>query len=200
MDKESYLARLRDALRGLPEADIETSAQYYAELIEDRMEDGLSEAEAVAELPTPEDAAEAILLEQPLARIVVARVKPRRKLSVLEIVLLVLGSPVWLPLLVTVAVLALTAYLLIWVVALVLWTVDLSAAAAAVGGLVGMLAGILQRSMNLELFSVGTALAGAGFTILLFFAALWSTKASARLGKALLRGIKAQLIGKEKAA
>ena len=56
MDKESYLARLRDALRGLPEADIETSAQYYAELIEDRMEDGLGEAEAVAQLPSPEAA------------------------------------------------------------------------------------------------------------------------------------------------
>lgn len=200
MDKESYLARLREALRALPKADVEESLAYYTELIEDRMEDGLGEAEAVGQLPAPEDAAQEILLSQPLARIVAARVKPKRRLGVWEIVLLVLGSPVWLPLLLTFAVLVLTAYLLVWVVALVLWTVDLSAAVGAVGGLAGMLGGILQRNMYTELFAVGAALACAGLAILLFFAALWSTRACARLGKALLRSLKAQLIGRETAA
>ena len=41
---------------------------------------------------------------------------------------------------------------------------------------------------------------GVVLAILLFFASLWSTKACARLGKALLRSLKAQLIGKETAA
>ena len=189
MDKETYIARLRAALRGLPEADIEISAEYYAELIEDRMEDGLSEAEAVAELPTPEDAAEAILLEQPLARIVAARVKPKRRLGAWEIILLVLGSPVWLPLLLTLVILALTAYLLVWVAALVLWSVDLSAVAALVGGVAGIIGGILQRNLYLGLLAVGIALLGAGFTILFVFASLWMTKASARLGGAMLRSV-----------
>ena len=119
MDKESYLALLREALRGLPEADVEESLAYYTELIEDRMEDGLGEAEAVAQLPAPEAAAEEILLSQPLAKVVAARVRPKRKLGAWEIVLLVLGSPVWLPLLLTFAVLVLTVYLLVWVAALV---------------------------------------------------------------------------------
>ena len=200
MDKESYLALLREALRGLPEADVEESLAYYTELIEDRMEDGLTEVEAVAQLPAPEAAAEEILLSQPLAKVVAARVRPKRKLGAWEIVLLVLGSPVWLPLLLTFGILVLTAYLLIWVVALVLWSVDLSAGVGAVGGLAGMLGGILQQNLNLELFAVGAALAGAGLAILFFFAALWTTKASARLGKALLRSLKASIIGKEKAA
>ena len=200
MDKETYIARLRAALRGLPEADIETSAEYYAELIADRMEDGLEETEAVAELPAPEKAAEEILLDQPLARIVAARVKPKRRLAVWEIVLLVLGSPVWLPLLLTLVILALTAYLLIWVAALVLWSVDLGALAALVGGVAGMIGGVLQRNLYLELLAVGAALVGAGFTILLFFASLWMTKASARLGGAMLRSVKAQLVGKERTA
>ncbi len=200
MDKELYLDRLRASLRSLPEAEAEATAEYYAELIEDRMEEGLSEAEAVAGLPAPEDAAQEILLDQPLARIVAARVKPKRRLGAWGIVLLVLGSPVWLPLLLTLGILVLTAYLLVWVVALVLWTVDLSAAVGAVGGLAGMLGGILQRNMYAELFAVGAALVCAGLAILFFFASLWSTKACARLGKALLRSLKAQLIGKETAA
>ena len=163
------------------------------------MEDGLTEAEAVAQLPAPEDAAQEILLSQPLARIVAERVRPKRRLGAWEIALLVLGSPVWLPLLLSLGVLVLTAYLLVWVAALVLWSVDISCAAAALCGLVGMAAGILQRNMDLELFSVGAALAGAGFTILFFFASLWATKASARLGRSLLRALKAQIIGKEAA-
>jgi uncharacterized membrane protein len=200
MDKERYLARLRAALRGLPEADIAESLAYYTELIEDRMEEGMSEAAAVAQLPAPEAAAEEILLSQPMERIEAARVKTRRKLGAWEIILLVLGSPVWLPLLLSFALLVLTVYLLVWVAALVLWTVDLSAAVGAVGGLAGMLGGILQRNLSMELFAAGAALAGAGLAILLFFASLWTTKASARLGRALLRSLKASIIGKEKAA
>ena len=74
MDKESYLALLREALRGLPEADVEESLAYYTELIEDRIEDGLGEAEAVAQLPAPKAAAEEILLSQPLTKVVAAMV------------------------------------------------------------------------------------------------------------------------------
>ena len=169
--------------------------ERYLALAED-----IGEAEAVAQLPSPEEAAQEILLDKPLAQIVAARVKPRRKLGAWEIILLVLGSPVWLPLLLTFGILVLTAYLLIWVAALVLWSVDLSAAVGAVGGLAGMLGGILQRNLSMELFAAGAALAGAGLAILLFFASLWTTKASARLGRALLRSLKASIIGKEKAA
>ena len=61
MDKESWLSALRAALAGLPEADITRSADYYTELIEDGMEDGQSEFEAVSALPDPEEAARQIL-------------------------------------------------------------------------------------------------------------------------------------------
>ena len=148
--------------------------------------------------------ARAIEMGMPLTAIVKQRVKEKKERSggtrPLWIVLAVVGFPIWLPLLLTLGILVLTAYLLVWVVALVLWTVDLSAAVGAVGGLAGMLGGILQRNMSTELFAVGAALACAGLAILLFFAALWSTKTCARLGKALLRSLKAQLIGKETAA
>ena len=62
MDKESYLAELREALGGLPEADVEESLAYYTELIEDRMEDGLESAlEAVKDKEY--DRAERLLTE-----------------------------------------------------------------------------------------------------------------------------------------
>ena len=49
MSKTEFLTELKKALEGLPEEDIEKSLEYYSEMIDDRIEDGLSEEEAVAE-------------------------------------------------------------------------------------------------------------------------------------------------------
>ena len=48
MNKKAFLWALMDGLSGLPMEDIERSLDYYSEMIDDRMEDGLSEEEAVA--------------------------------------------------------------------------------------------------------------------------------------------------------
>ena len=38
MTKQEFLARLREGLRGLPEADIEERLTFYGEMLDDRME------------------------------------------------------------------------------------------------------------------------------------------------------------------
>ena len=38
MTKQKFLARLREGLRGLPEADIEERLTFYGEMLDDRME------------------------------------------------------------------------------------------------------------------------------------------------------------------
>ena len=43
MTKAEFLGRLRDSLNGLSPADINTSMEFYSEIIDDRMEEGLSE-------------------------------------------------------------------------------------------------------------------------------------------------------------
>ena len=48
MLKQEFLAQLRDALCGLPQRDIDERLTFYSEMIDDRMEEGLSEEEAVA--------------------------------------------------------------------------------------------------------------------------------------------------------
>ena len=66
MKKNEFLAELRGRLAGLSEADLNRSLDYYAEMIDDRMEDGLSEDEAVNAVGTPAVIAEDILKEMPL--------------------------------------------------------------------------------------------------------------------------------------
>ena len=72
MNKESYLAQIRTLLASLPEEDRERSLAFYAESIDDRMEDGMSEEEAVASLESPEEAAKSILMDTPLPALVKA--------------------------------------------------------------------------------------------------------------------------------
>ena len=48
MRKEEFLSQLESGLYGLPQADIDERLSFYAEMIDDRMEEGLGEEEAVA--------------------------------------------------------------------------------------------------------------------------------------------------------
>ena len=67
-------------------------------MIDDRMEDGISEEEAVEGIGTVDQIYEQIMSDMPLVKLVKEKVKPKRKLKAWEIVLLTLGSPVWIPL------------------------------------------------------------------------------------------------------
>ena len=109
MQKTEFLDRLRAALADLPAEELEKTLGYYAEMIEDRMEDGMDEEAAVAAMGDPEAVAREILLDAPLGTLVRAKIKPKRALSGWEILLLVLGAPLWLPLLATAAALLFTA-------------------------------------------------------------------------------------------
>ena len=48
MLKTEFLEQLRAGLAGLPQEDIDGRVAFYSEMIDDRMEEGLSEEEAVA--------------------------------------------------------------------------------------------------------------------------------------------------------
>ena len=61
MNKEQFLAVLRARLSRMPQADLERTLQYYREMIDDRIEDGMPEADAVADVGDPAELAAAIL-------------------------------------------------------------------------------------------------------------------------------------------
>lgn len=63
MKKAEFLVSLRQKLISLPEDEAGKSAAFYSEMIDDRMEEGMTEEEAVAALGDPSDIAGAILQE-----------------------------------------------------------------------------------------------------------------------------------------
>ena len=65
MTKQEFLSELERALGKLPHAEVEQALAFYDEAISDRMEDGLSEAEAVADLGPIDEIAAQIAAETP---------------------------------------------------------------------------------------------------------------------------------------
>ena len=96
---------------------------FYAEMLDDRIEEGLSEEEAVAAAGAVEEIVRQTVDETPLAKIAKERVRPKRHLKAWEIVLLALGSPVWLSLGIAAAAVILAVYVSLWDVIVSLWAV-----------------------------------------------------------------------------
>ena len=196
MNKLSFLAELRDRLSGLPGEDIGRSMDFYSEMIDDRMEEGLSEEEAVRAIGPIDDVVAQILMETSLPKLVKAKVKRRRAPKAWEIILLILGSPIWLPLCIVALVLLLTFYLLLWVMVLVMYVVDLSMAAAGLSGLLGAFVQVFSSRLAQGAFLFGSGLVCVGLAVLLFFCCNLVARGMLILSRRMLRGIKASFIGK----
>jgi uncharacterized membrane protein len=119
MNKAQFLGNLQAALGRLPQAEVEQSLAFYGEMIDDRIEDGMSEEDAVAQLGDVQVIANQIISETPLIPRTVAKAKTGSK--TLNIVLLIVLSPVWVPIAISLAVAALSIYLALWAVIFSLW-------------------------------------------------------------------------------
>ena len=199
MNKNSFLEELRRRLSGLPQSDLDERLEFYSEMIDDRVEDGLSEEEAVAGIGTVDEIVDQILSEIPLSALVKEKVRKGRRLRIWEIVLLVLGSPVWIPLLIAAFVVCLAFYIVLWAVMISIWAVDLSLAVGAVGGVLLAVYLLFTGGLIKTAFMLGTAILCAGLAILLFQGCKVLTKGLLILTKKMLLGIKNMVIGKEAA-
>lgn len=199
MNKTEFLAALKNALSGLPQQDIEERLAFYSELIDDRVEEGLSEEEAVAERGSVDSIAEQTLADIPLSRLVKERVKPKRALRAWEIVLIVLGFPLWFPLLLAAAVVVLALYIVLWALVIVLWAIEVVLWACALGGIAAAAFSFVKGNALQGMFLLGSALASAGLSILLFFGCVAASKGAVRLAKKIVRGVKSLFVRKERA-
>ena len=196
MTKKEFLSELRSKLQGLPSEDIDERVSFYEEMINDRMDEGKTEEEAVAEIGSVEDVVREIAKDTPLVKLVKEKMKPRRRIRAWEIVLIVLGFPLWFPLLITALVLIMVFWILVWVLVIVTYTVEIALSAASVAGVVAFMAYFLNGEMNYA--AIGASIMCAGTAILFVFACIGATKGSIALTKGIITGIKMLFIGKKK--
>ena len=197
MNKQEFLAELRKGLHGLPQNDIEERLTFYSEMIDDRMEEGLTEADAVSEIGAVNEVVSQIITETSLSKLVKEKVRPKRALRVWEIILLVLGSPIWLSLLFAVFAVIFAVYVTVWSVIAALWATELALAVSAVYGVLSFAILIGQVNAAVGLAILGAGIACAGLSIFLFFGCKETTKGLLFLTKKMILGIKSIFIGKE---
>ncbi len=183
MNKEMFLKHLQDALSGLPKGEIEERLAFYSEMIDDKVEEGISEEEAVKEIGNIEDIVFQIVDEVPLHQLVIERVKPKRKLRVFEIVLIVLGFPIWFSLAVAAFAVVLSLYVSLWAVIICLWAVLVSFAACFVGGVAACVIFTVGGNGASGLAMLAAGIVCGGLAIFMFYGCKAATKGTLMLTK-----------------
>lgn len=197
MTKQEFLAQLRKGLSGLPQDDIEERSMFYSEMIDDRIEEGLSEEEAVLAAGAIDEIVAQAVADIPLAKIAKERIKPKRQLKVWEIILLALGSPIWLSLGFAVIAVMFSLYVVVWSLLISMWAVFGSLVCCVPAGLIAgiRLACIGSILAGIAMLAVGIVC--AGLSIFAFYGCKAATKEILQLTKKITLWIKNCFIEEE---
>ena len=209
MTKEQFLSELQNRLSFLPSSEVAPFISYYREMIEDRMEEGMSEADAVAGRGDIGRIVEVIQYEMPVTSLVVSSVREKTSEAKakaesrwpawgkgLVIALLIIGSPIWVSLLI--AGLGLLVGLLVAKLAIIV-AVAAVVLAMAVGSVAALVIGCVnlfsQPAAGIAL--IGAGLLGVGLTILAYLLAVIIIKGIIQLIKLLFHWLKGLFVKKE---
>ncbi|MCR5797447.1 MAG: DUF1700 domain-containing protein [Eubacterium sp.] len=197
MSKEEFLSALRKRLNGLPAEDVDERILFYDEMIDDHIEDGESEEEAIEGIGNIDEVVEQIMEDIPLAKIVKERVKPKKKLGGAQIALLIITSPIWVSLLISLFAVVFSVYVTIWSLVVSLFAVDLSLAISFVASIPAGIALIGNAQVAGGIWMMFAGLACAGFSVLLFYGCVYFAKGAIKLAKVFLKKVKGMFIVKE---
>ena len=189
MNKKEFLDDVRGRLAGLPEADIDKALEFYEESIQDRIDDGLTEEQAVAGVGTPEEIAQQILMDTPLSKIVKANIKTseRKSVRVWEIILIVLGFPIWFSVLMALFAIALAIAIVFLALIIVFFAIVLAFGVAGIAGIFASIMSLAGGNGMSALTTLGVSLILIGLALLLFIPAkavtLWLIELMGRFVK-----------------
>lgn len=180
MRKEEFLQKLRQAAGRMHPLERERMLEFYNEVIEDRVEEGVGEEAAVESLGPVERIVAKALAEQEKAAL-----DPPRSAGwfqglsaggkTLFIILLIFGGPIALSVAAGLAAAALSLYLAAWICIASLYIAAAALAVCAVTYLFP-LARLMPMHLGPALFQVGTCLFAAGLAIFAWLAAVKLTK------------------------
>lgn len=193
MNKQRFLNEIRKSLSVLPKDEVEDRICFYSEMIDDRIEDGLSEEDAISNIGSVESVVESILSETSFMKIAKERFKPSKRLSVLEIVLLALGSPIWISLLIALGACLISVYACLASVVISVWAVFISLCTVSVTGVIAGLIFAIVKNIYTGVTLIGLTLVCFGLAILSFYCCKWLTKWTFVLPKKFILSVKKRM-------
>lgn len=186
MTKLDFILQLQEKLSHLPKEDVRERLTFYIEAIEDRMEEGLSEEEAVAAVGSAEEIAEQIIADISPDK---SETNTKRRLKLWKIVLLVLGSPIWFSLLISAFAVVLSLYISLWAVIISLWAVFASVAGSAFGCIAGGACCAVSGNGYIGIALIAAGFICAGLSVFLFFGSKAATTKTVRFTKNCFRRV-----------
>lgn len=199
MKKQEFMEKLKASLWAMPEGDRQRSMDYYGEMIDDRMEEGLSEEEAVAAIGTLDEIVEQIMSESPHAPAVVnqeekqtaqpKQAKEKGRVQPWIIVLLILGAPLWISLVGGLGSGVLGIYVSLWSVVIALYATAFALAVCAIGLLVAAFSLLWIHQFGKGAVLVGGAFVCAGLAILFFLLSNLAAKGLVALTRLIWNGV-----------
>lgn len=197
MRKQEFLDKLRAKLIGLPKQELEERLTFYSEIIDDRIEDGMTEEQAVLDIGSVDGISSQIIADIPLSKLAKERIRSQRRLKAWEIVLLALGSPIWLSLTIGSFAIVLSLYAVLWSVILSIWAVFASLVVCSFGGFVSGIFFVMCGNTLTGIAMIGASVFCAGVAIFAFFGCKAATRGIILLTKKIALGIKKCFVKKE---
>lgn len=203
MITEEYLSALRKELQGLSEKDIRESVDFYKEMIADRMEDGISEEDAIAGMPSPADAAKEILLDKPRPQAALAQGTAKgtkeKHLPSWAMVLLILGAVVWFPLLIAAGSVVLAVDITLIALIIAAFSISIALVGSFFFADFYAIYFFIHGKIAVGIFYFGLSMLSVGAAILSFFFFGWFARKIFSLIKLFGRWVKSLFIRKKEA-
>ncbi len=199
MNKAEFLSDLEKALQGLPADAISDRVEFYSEMIDDLVEDGISEEKAVAEIGDIDNIVKEIIADTPITKIIKEKVRSKKRLKWWELTLIIVGFPVWFSLLAAAFAVVLALYISVWAVIVSLWSVFVAFVGCALGGLISGAAMAGQGEIWSGIASIGIGIASIGLSVFAFYGCKAVTKGLILLTKKMFIGVKKAFVKKEAA-
>lgn len=163
MNKRQFIRALSRRLGALSRKERQASLAYCTEMIQDHMESGASEEAAVVRLGSVDEIARQILAD-------VGGGSPapiRRERRGWNIALLILGAPLWLPLLIAALAVAFSLYAALWAVVISFYMAELGMAICGPAGLLGLIGGLAKGNLTQGAFLLAMGCAALGLALAL---------------------------------
>ena len=191
MRKKEFLSALRRKLKGLPKREIEERISFYGEMIDDRVEEGCSEEEAVAKIGNVDKISRQILKESHVSR-------SKRKRKPWEIALFWIGSPLWISLGAAAFAVTISLYAALWAAVVSFWSALVALAASGIAGVVAAIPFAIFENAAAGFAIFGAGAVCLGVAIFAFYGCKAATKGAFVLTRGIARGIGKYFGKKEK--
>lgn len=183
MTKNEFIASLSEKLSGFAPSDVKKALEYYSEIIDDQIENGVPESEAVASLGSADSVVRQIILEMPLPKIIHSKMKLPAGASVLKIIAITFGALLFFPIVIALAASVFAAWVSILAAAIAVCTIPIVLGAVGIAGIAACPFLLFDGAITTGLFALGAALISLGLVYPFYVAAKYSIIYTLKLGK-----------------